>query len=440
MTQAAPNEEWNGAVLGGRYKVGRCLGSGGMGSVHAATDMETGQQVAIKLVHAEYLGDPGVIERFLDEARTGQKFSHPNIVRVFGTGRLDDNRPFMVMELLEGVPLSAYTKNGGRVPVPQAASILQAVLSGLAVAHAEGIVHRDLKPENVFLSRDPNGQFVVKILDFGIAKVMEVAGGMGKRTRTGMLLGTPAYMSPEQIKNSKDVDPRSDLFSLGVLFYEMLTGRPAFPAVNEFAKLTAVLSVEPEPLDRIDPNLAFLMPFVARAIHKDRQQRFQSAMEMLHALGTTLGQDVHRQGARAHALSHLPEVPQMPTARVAASPFVGATPDPRRSPVPVVSVVPVGGTPVPGALPFDPRDPSLSEARRRLLETPISSSDTLKSARGVQVANEPPPQVLMAPPPPLQPSSQRGEARGVAPWVVACLVAAALIAGFVLGLAVGHAL
>jgi len=384
-----------------------------MGSVHAAADLETGQQVAIKIVHREFLGDPSVLDRFLDEARTGQKFAHPNIVRVFGTGRAEGNLPFLVMELLEGVPLSAYTKNGGRVPITQAAPILHAVLLGLAAAHAEGIVHRDLKPENVFLAREASGQFVVKVLDFGIAKVMDEAGGMGKRTRTGMLLGTPAYMSPEQIKNSKDVDPRSDLFSLGVLFYEMVTGRPAFPAPNEFAKLTAVLTAEPEPIERVEPSLAFLAPFIARAIHKDRQQRFQSAMEMLHALASALGQDVQR--GRAQALSHLPDVPQ-PQALVNA---------------PSGQLI---------------ADASISEARRRLLETPISSSDTLASARGQQApVHEPPPQVKLVAPSELQGGSygargSEGEGRGIAPWVVAALVTAALIAGFVLGLAVGRAM
>src|SRR5260370_41798602 len=123
------------------------------------------------------------------------------------------------MELLQGVPLGAYMQAGARVPVAQALPILQAILSGLAAAHALGIVHRDLKPDNVFLTREAGGKFVVKLLDFGIAKVMDVAGGMGSRTRSGILLGTPGYMSPEQAKNARDADPRSDLWSAGVLFY-----------------------------------------------------------------------------------------------------------------------------------------------------------------------------------------------------------------------------
>jgi len=445
-----------------------------MGSVYAATSLETGQAVAIKILHREFLSDASVISRFLEEGRTCQKLVHPNIVRVFGTGHVrvegaSQERaelPFLVMELLEGVPLSAYTKNGGRVPITQAVPILQAVLFGLAAAHAEGIVHRDLKPENVFLAREPNGQFIVKILDFGIAKVMDEAGGMGKKTSTGMLLGTPAYMSPEQIKNSKDVDPRSDLFSLGVLFYEMLAGNPAFPAPNEFAKLTAVLTIEPEPIERIDPQLAFLGPFIAQTIAKDRQQRFQSAAAMMHALAAVLGHDSgaapHAAGAspgraQAQPLSQLPEVPFTATARVAQTPFSGGM-APRASEKPpsiVASEAIISASPIPmpahaGMVPHAAPGTAtaispgqgISEARRRLLEMPLSSSDTLASARGNQSAvHEPPPQVvLVAPSSGSGALSSSGDARGVAPWVVAALVAAALLAGFILGFAVARAM
>src|SRR6185312_9355986 len=149
----------------------------------------------------------------------------------------------------------------------------------------------------------------VKVLDFGIAKVMDAAGGMGSRTRTGMLLGTPAYMSPEQIKNARDVDARADLWSAGVMFYEMLTGRVAFPAPTEFARLAAVLSTEPEPIERSDPALASLSPFVTRALAKAREDRFPTALEMARALVAAAPQAAARPGdGRGHALSRLPEV------------------------------------------------------------------------------------------------------------------------------------
>ena len=226
-----------------------------MGEVYAADPVSGGARVAIKVLRPEFVAQRDVLQRFLEEARTSMRLVHPNIVRVLEGAQAEDGAPFLVMELLDGVPLGAYTQNGGRVPLPQAVPILQGILAGLAAAHAEGIVHRDLKPDNVLLTRDAGGTFVVKVLDFGIAKVMDAAGGMGSRTRTGVFLGTPAYMSPEQARSARDVDQRADLWSAGVLFYEMLTGRPAFPAPTEFARLAALLSSEPEPVQKIDPSL-----------------------------------------------------------------------------------------------------------------------------------------------------------------------------------------
>jgi len=381
-----------GTVLSDRFRLLRRLGEGGMGIVYAASTTDTGEPVAIKMLHREFLGEPQVLTRFLQEAQTYQRLKHPNILRVFDEGHTQEGVPFLVMELLEGVPLSAYTENGGKVPFAQAAAILQGMLAGLSVAHKQGIVHRDLKPDNVFLARDGGGPFVVKLLDFGIAKVMDVAGGMGKKTSTGMLLGTPAYMSPEQIKNSKDVDPRSDLFAVAVMFYEMLTGRPAFPALNEFAKLTAVLTQEAEPIAEVDPHLAFLGPFLVRAMNKDPTLRFQSAVEMATALATALGQE--GPGSRAAPpLSQLPDVlPGRPSA---------------------ISAMPIS-MPPPSALPSKPPGGTLASAGSQRAPVP-----------GVYEA---PPQVVLMPP-----NSGGGQRRGVAPTVVAALVVAALIAGFLLG-------
>jgi serine/threonine-protein kinase len=288
-----------GAVLVRRYRLTRRLGEGGMGLVFAAEDTQTGRSVAVKMLRHEFLHNAQVSDRFLEEARMGQRLAHPNIIAVYDVQRAEDQTPFFVMELLDGAPLSAYLLGGAKLPLPQAASILLGILSGLGAAHAGGIVHRDLKPENVYLARTPEG-VVAKILDFGIAKVMDAAGGMGSRTQTGMLLGTPAYMSPEQIRNSKDVDARSDLFGAGVLFYEMLAGRPAFGASNEFAKLTAVLTTEPEPIERLDPALGPVSPFLARALAKDRNLRFQTADEMAGALKHALG------GPNSPFLSRMP--------------------------------------------------------------------------------------------------------------------------------------
>src|ERR1700722_16451987 len=208
-----------GAVLSRRWRLVQHLGEGGMGEVYAADPLEGGTRVAIKILRPEYLTEPNVLSRFLEEATTCMRLIHPNIVRMLECTSAEDGSPYLVMELLEGVPLGAYTQNGGRVPVARAVPILHGILAGLAAAHAQGIVHRDLKPDNVFLTRAPDGTFVVNFLDLDYTKVMDAAGGMGSQTRTGMLLGTPAYMSPEQIKNARDVDQRGDLWSAGVMFY-----------------------------------------------------------------------------------------------------------------------------------------------------------------------------------------------------------------------------
>jgi serine/threonine-protein kinase len=325
-----------GAVLSRRWQIGQKLGDGGMGEVYAADPVGGGARVAVKILRQEFLTDPAVVSRFIEEGRTGVALIHPNIVRVHECGEAEDRSPFIVMELLEGVPLSAYTSSGGRVPLAQAIPILHGILAGLAAAHARNVIHRDLKPDNVFLTRDPSGTFAVKLLDFGLAKVMDAAGGMGQRTRSGMLLGTPAYMSPEQIKNARDVDPRADLFSAGVLFYEMVTGRAAFPAPTEFAKMTAVLTTEPEPMASIDPALAPLAPFLERALKKDRNERFATAIDMARALSASAPS--HGQSP----LSRLPDfdsllAPSIPAPATHASP---RPPGPATSPAKVSPTAP----------------------------------------------------------------------------------------------------
>ena len=414
---AARQHELVGAILSRKYPLKRAIGAGGMGTVFESLNPDDGRAVAVKLLGTDYRDDADVKARFLEEGRTCQRLIDPNIVRVFDVAEAEDGTPYIVMELLEGVPLSAYTRSGVRVPVHQAATILQGILAGLGAAHAQGIVHRDLKPENVVLSREQSGTFTAKILDFGIAKVMDAAGGMGSKTRTGVLLGTPAYMSPEQIKNAKDVDARSDLWSAGVLLYEMLTGRVAFPAPTEYARLTAVLNATPVPLEHVDPQLGRLSAFVQLAMQKDRTQRYQSALEMARALAGAMGETAAAAGPTP--ISQLPNIPSvwMP---VQASPPVASVPAAVGAPSTTVAQVPAT---VLGA--------NLSKG----------PGGTLASRAGRPVT-DPPPQVAMAsqgtlPSENLPMLSAHGAAsrRGVAPWAVVVLVVGALFAGFLLGLA-----
>jgi serine/threonine-protein kinase len=285
-----------GAVLNQRWRLTRVLGFGGLAVVYEAAGVQGEGNFAVKVLRPEFCGEPGIVERFVNEATASARVVHPGIARVFEAQRAEDGTPYLVMELLEGQPLAARM-NRGRMPVEQAAPIVHGILMALAAAHAAGVVHRDLKPDNVFLVRDASGRVLTKVLDFGIARVVDAAGGLGRKTRTGMVLGTPGYMSPEQIKNSKDADHRSDLWAVGLLFYEMLTGVPAFPAENDFARVTAALFSEPTPIQQVAPQYAHWAEFFRRAIAREPTARFQSAEEMAQALWAVAhdGQMPHSQ-------------------------------------------------------------------------------------------------------------------------------------------------
>jgi eukaryotic-like serine/threonine-protein kinase len=427
-----------GAVLSRRLRLTRVIGEGGMGFVFAAeatasmaggngTYPPDAHEFAVKMLRPEFVADAEVLARFLEEGRACQRLIHPNILRVFETMQAEDGSPYLVMELLAGVPLSAYTANGGRVPLQQAITILQGILAGLAAAHAQGIVHRDLKPENVFLAREPSGQFQIKLLDFGIAKVMDAAGGMGSRTRTGALLGTPAYMSPEQVKDPRNVDPRTDLWSAGIMTWEMLTGRVAFPAPTEYARLTAVMTWTPDPLSKVDPQLSVISPIVERAMQKDPALRFASALEMARALPTASSGSAlpARDGAQATTnplpLSRLPAVPSLFGPGSGISP--GASSE-RRTPIadeiPVHAARPGGGT-LQSATPV--QIPTPLPARVLVIDAPAGST---MPSKDLPVLDPPGPHSVPA--------------RSVAAWLAVVLVLGALVAGFVLGFAVARSM
>jgi serine/threonine-protein kinase len=421
----SPQADLVGAILSRKYPLKRLIGTGGMGSVYESQSPDDNRPVAIKILGLEFLGDAEVKARFLDEGRMCQRLIHPNIVRVFDVAEAEDGTPYIVMELLDGVPLSAYTRSSVRVPLLQAATILQGILAGLGAAHAQGIVHRDLKPENVFLAREPSGSFTAKILDFGIAKVMDLAGGMGAKTKTGVLLGTPAYMSPEQIKNAKDVDARADLWSAGVMLYEMLAGRVAFPAPTEYARLAAVLNTNPATLDTIDPSFARFSSFVQTAMQKDRANRFQTALEMARALTGVIGPEAVPQTGPS-PLSRLPDVPSVWMPAPGASPIAHSGPT-AAQPTPQIPSVPPATDPSGG--------------------TGKGPGGTLASREGGLRVTDPPPKIPIVgatagtmPSEHLPMLSAGGGRRGVAPVLVVILVLGALAAGFLLGFATARLL
>ncbi|WP_437487099.1 protein kinase [Sorangium sp. So ce1014] len=363
---SSPSHQLVGAVLNGRFRLVRLLGEGGMGAVYEADGLRGEGKRAIKVLHSEFTEDEQVLHRFFAEAEATKGFVHQNIASVYEAARSEDGTPYLVMELLQGVPLAAYIDTGNPLPPQQAVPIIHEVLQALMAAHSHKVIHRDLKPENLFLVRDPRGGFRVKVLDFGIAKVMDAAGGMGLKTRAGTLLGTPGYMSPEQIRNAQGVDARTDLWSVGVIFYEMLTGTQPFPAENEFARLTAVLAKEVRPIEQVAPHLFAWGLFFQRALSKDLTGRFQTAEEMAQ----TLSAIAHRTGVATpgsfadpqaslpppHHLPSLPPPAQLHTPQ-AQSPLYAPQPQSQlyapqpqptsqlHAPQPVPSLPPVGPRP-----------------------------------------------------------------------------------------------
>lgn len=220
------------------------IGQGGMGTVHAATHPVIGKRAAIKVVNAELCRSPGTAERFVQEARVVNQICHPSIVDIFDLGQLPDGRPFLVMELLRGQTLAARLEQG-RMGALDGIEVLLQIADAMAAAHAHGVVHRDLKPENVYLTEGPGGATVVKIVDWGIAKLRDVGSQAVALTTSGMILGTPQYVSPEQARG-KGIDGRTDIYALGVIAYEIFLEAPPFVA-DSVADMVAMHLREPPP-------------------------------------------------------------------------------------------------------------------------------------------------------------------------------------------------
>ena len=248
-----------GMVIRGKYEVLSKVGSGGMASVYKARHVAFGEVVALKLVGTRLAGDVDFLKRFRNEAVITRRLQHPNAVRVEDLDATEDGRPFIVMEYVDGRSLRELVRSDGPQPLARAVSVARQVCAALAAAHALGITHRDIKPDNILLGRGPDGAEHVKVLDFGIAKVREASEGAGEGytpTRTGMIVGTPQYISPEQAmgKRGDEVDGRADLYSLGVVLYEMVTGRLPFQADTAMGMLLHHLQTAPTPPSLVRPG------------------------------------------------------------------------------------------------------------------------------------------------------------------------------------------
>ncbi|WP_437677035.1 serine/threonine-protein kinase [Sorangium sp. So ce131] len=304
------------AVIAGKYRLERALARGGMGAVWVARHLQLEIDVAIKFMEPELASSPDARRRFEREARAAAKLSSPHVVRMLDYGA-EDGTLFLAMELLEGEDLDARLARSGRLTPAAASAIVAQVCKALECAHDAGIVHRDLKPANIFLARQGREE-MVKVLDFGIAKAMAPTLAPGV-TKTGTLLGSPYYMSPEQVRRSKEVDPRSDLWSLGVILFQCLTGRVPFAGEELGDVLVAICSDEIPLPSQLVPELGpGVDGFLGRALARRPDHRFQSARELAEAFAGV----VHAAGGAPQAYGR----PPYPSAtRGASAPFLPLT-------------------------------------------------------------------------------------------------------------------
>jgi len=282
-----------GDVLLGKYRIEQVLGQGGMGIVVAARHIELGQRYAIKFLLPTVLTHEEAVERFLREARASARLQSEHVARVHDVGHMENGAPYMVMEYLEGCDLKALVSKEGPLPADVAMTYLTHVCDAIAEAHAAGIVHRDLKPANLFLVRRRNGSPCVKVLDFGISK--HLGTNEVDLTSTNATLGSPLYMSPEQISKSKTVDTRTDIWALGVILYELLTGTSPFRGGTALEVVSRILQEEPIPVRQLRPDVPERAEVViARCLQKRREERFQTVEELLAVLekGTPTSQGI----------------------------------------------------------------------------------------------------------------------------------------------------
>ena len=302
-----------GDVLAGKYRVERVLGSGGMGYVVAARHLQLDQLVAMKFLRkgGGTLDQTEATGRFLREAKAVVRLKDEHVARVFDVGTLESGEPYIVMEYLDGQDLSALAKSRGAVPVPEAVEYLLQACEALAEAHSLGIVHRDVKLANLFLTRGHAGSPLVKVLDFGISKTNPFGDADHDMTRTSSMLGSPRFMSPEQMRDPRMVDPRSDIWSLGVVLYRLVSGRPPFEADTLGRLLTMVMHEAPDALGAVRSDLPYgFSDTVGRCLEKDPSRRYANIAELAYALLPFAADPVRARAAADRAAATLSVSPR----------------------------------------------------------------------------------------------------------------------------------
>lgn len=389
---ALPPTPQPGELLLGKYRIERELGVGGMGVVLAATHEQLGQRVAIKLLRAELTRNDEVRSRFRREAQVAARIKSRYVTRVQDVGELDDGGAYMIMEYHEGEDLKGVLARSGKLPVATAVDYVLQAAAGLAEAHDAGVVHRDLKPANLFLAEMADGSREIRVLDFGVSKLVTEGGAQAETlTRTSALLGSPLYMSPEQMRSAKNVDRRADIWALGAILYELCTGRRPFEARSVLELASKILLEEPMPVRELVPSApAALARCIERCMRKDRDARYADVAELAADLAALAGSD--GRDAAAEILPVAPSAvaptvfddagPVSTTVPFGASPVVSSSelertvtdvaPSPtkrrkkrKRPPVPLAAAPPLpaalrrGGRPAAGAtkLSYDPAKP-----------------------------------------------------------------------------------
>lgn len=397
----ATNDPQVGKVLDGKYRLDAFLSQGGMGAVYKATHVMLGRPVAVKLIKPELVTSPDIVRRFQREARAASNLNHPNIVNIFDLGQTDDGTLYIAMELIDGPSLKDVIRKTGPLPAPRTIRILRQIAGALSVAHRNGIIHRDLKPHNVMLARDGEGNEVAKLLDFGIAKTFDEAAQL---TQTGFALGTPQYMSPEQAEG-KPVDGRSDLYSVGVILYELLAGEVPFNDSSTPAILVKQMTEAPTPPSFRNPSVPVppqLEAIAMRCLEKDPANRFQTAEDLSAALD--------RAGVEI-AAAHGSDQPTLLAPSASAPTLIAPTrPDTRPT---------VTGAPVPLAATV------ASVAAGPVSTRPVAAAST--TAASVPSPSLPEAQTPVSMPPVPQASASGGS--NTALIVIAAIVVLALVVG-----------
>ena len=321
-----PGKSRAGQVLAAKYRLDALLGAGGMGEVYRATNELVGRPVAIKLLRPEHATNEEVVARFMREAVTANLVRHPNVVDVLDVGKDADGTPFIVQELLRGQDLASYVEQRGRLSLEEVVDLLCPVIDAIAEAHQQGVVHRDLKPDNVFLAKDAAGRIVPKLLDFGISKVRSP---VGRATDVGVMMGTPAYMPPEQLQGARDADARSDVWALGVMLFELLSGRLPFVATEAPVLFVAIATQDAPKLSDVAPDVSTkASKIVERCLRRKPDERYPSAAELARDLRLMKeGQDIESTGRHSIPPALLGRVPSLvPTPQAPASSGRVATP------------------------------------------------------------------------------------------------------------------